>query len=163
MSITTPTMYDVELFKNKPIILLEKGNDENSVAHFGDITCQVYQKLGAISLITDGVGRDIDLINKLNFPVFSKAVNPIDAFDKWAYVDFQKPIFIENKNIYPNDYIFADSDGVIFIPQDLFSEFKIKLNSVLQKERSIRTFLNNTACENLDTKILNFVSEKGRF
>lgn len=157
------TMYKSELFKNKPIILLEKVNDNNSVAHFGDITCQVYQKLGAISLITDGVGRDIDLIKKLNFPVFCNAVNPIDAFEKWAYVDFQKPIFIENKNIYPGDYIFADSDGVIFIPQDMFPVFKIKLNEVLEKERNIRNFLKETTCENLDTKILNFVLEQGRF
>jgi CMP-N,N'-diacetyllegionaminic acid synthase len=156
-------MYKSDLYKNNPIILLEKGNDSNSVAHFGDITCQVYQKLGAIGLITDGVGRDIDLINKLNFPVFCKEVNPIDAYEKWAYTDFQKPIFIENRNIYPNDYIFADSDGVIYIPNKMLKDFKKNLHIVLEKERSIRKFLIDTDNNNLDKKILEFVNNKGRF
>jgi len=157
------TMYDKNLFLNNPIILLEKGNDNNSVAHFGDITCQVYQKLGAIGIISDGVGRDVDLIDKLNFPVFCKKISPIDALGKWAYVDFQKPIFIENKNIFPNDYIFADRDGVIFIPQKLFSKFVTKLHKVMEKERDIRKFIQNTSCDELDTKILNYVQQNGRF
>ena len=105
------TMYKSDLYKNNPIIL-EKGNDSNSVAHFGGITCQVYQKLGAIGLITDGVGRYIDLISKLNFPVFCKEVNPIDAYEKWAYADFQKPVFNEIKTFILGLY-FADRDGVI--------------------------------------------------
>lgn len=157
------TMYKSKLYKNNPIILLEKGNDNNSVAHFGDITCQVYQKLGAIGLITDGVGRDIDLIDKLNFPVFCKQINPIDAYEKWAYMDFQKPIFLENKNIFPNDYIFADRDGVIFIPNKMLEDFKKNLDIILEKERSIRKFLKETNNKNLDTKILEFVNSKGRF
>jgi CMP-N-acetylneuraminic acid synthetase/regulator of RNase E activity RraA len=157
------TMYKSELFKNNPIILIGIGDNNSNVAHFGDITCQVYKKLGAIGLITDGIGRDIDLIDKLNFPVFCKNVNPIDAFEKWAYIDFQKPILIENKNIYPNDYIFADRDGVIFVPNAIFNEFKLKLNEVLKKEREIRNFLKETTLDNMDINVTNFVKNKGRF
>ena len=51
-------IYKKELFKNKPIILLQ-AND-NKVAHAGDITCQIYKSLGAVGFITDGNVRDID-------------------------------------------------------------------------------------------------------
>ena len=155
-------MYDKNLYVNNPIILLERGND-NSVAHFGDITCQIYKKLGSIGLITDGIGRDIDLINKLNFPVFCNEINPIDAYEKWAYVDYNKPIYIENKNIFPGDYLFADNDGVIFIPKEMMKEFIIHLNTILKKENNIRKFINSLNQDNISETITNYVSINGRF
>lgn len=155
--------YKKDLFVDSPIIMLEMGNDQSSIAHFGDITCRVYKKLGAAGLVTDGIGRDIDLIDKLDFPVFCKDINPIDAFEKWAYVDHSKPVFLENKCIYPGDYVFADNDGIIVVPKNMMSDFIPKLNNVLIKEREIRSYIDSIPLENMDVNISNFVRKKGRF
>ncbi len=157
------TMYRPELYKNNPIIMLETGNDNNTVAHFGDITCQVYKKLGCQGIVTDGVGRDIDRIKNLNFPVFCREINPIDAFGKWAYVDFQKPISILNKTIYPEDYIFSDSDGVIVIPKNEMETFKSKIQEVINKEDQIREYISTINLEKMDTEVSKFTQENGRF
>ncbi len=154
--------YKPELYKNNPIILLQ--SNDNIISHTGDITSKIFKKLGAVGYITDGIARDIELIDNINFPVFCKNVNPIDAIsNNWAYSDINIPIKIQNLLIYPEDYIFASKDGVIVIPKNIFKKFKIELNKIMIKEREIREFVDNTDKNNLINKIETFIKEKGRF
>jgi len=154
--------YKPELYKNNPIILLQ--SNDNIISHTGDITSKIFKKLGAKAYISDGIARDIELIDEIKFPVFCKNVNPIDAIsNKWAYTNINIPITIENLLIYPNDYIFASKDGVIVIPQEMYNKFLIKLNFIMEKERDIRTFVTNTNKNNLVEEIENFIKDKGRF
>ena len=52
---------------------------DKKVAHAGDITSIIYQKLGASGFITEGFIRDGRHIRELNFPCFCSGSNPIDA------------------------------------------------------------------------------------
>lgn len=154
--------YKPELYKNKPIVLLQ--SNDNIISHTGDITSKIFKKLGAKGYITDGIARDIELIDKINFPVFCKDVNPIDAIsNNWAYTDINIPIEIQNLLIYPDDFIFASKDGVIVIPKNMFNKFLIKLNIIMTKERKIREFVNNTDKNILIDEIESFIKEEGRF
>lgn len=154
--------YNPDLYKNKPIMVLEAGGDM-TVAHLGDITCQVYKKLGAVGMITDGITRDADIIDKLKFPVFCKDVTPVDALNKWAYVNHNCPIHLCDKNIFPDDYIFASKDGIIFVPRKLKKKFLVELNNVLIKERGVRKIINDANKNNLQKVITDYSREKGRF
>ena len=154
--------YKPELYKNNPIILLQ--SNDNIISHTGDITSKIFKKLGAKAYITDGIARDIELIDEIKFPVFCKSINPIDAIsNNWAYTDINIPITIENLLIYPNDYIFASKDGVIVIPREMYNEFLIKLNFIMEKERDIRKFVTNINKNNLVEEIEKFIKYKGRF
>ena len=154
--------YKSELYKNKPIVLLQ--SNDNIISHTGDITSKIFKKLGAKGYITDGIARDIELIDKINFPVFCKDVNPIDAIsNNWAYTDINIPIKIQNLLIYPEDFIFASKDGIIVVPKNMFSTFLINLNKIMIKERKIREFVNNTDKNILIDKIESFIKEEGRF
>mgnify|MGYP001407587646 FL=1 len=154
--------YKPELYKNNPIVLLQ--SNDNIISHTGDITSKIFKKLGAKGYITDGIARDIELIDKINFPVFCNDVNPIDAIsNNWAYTDINIPITIQNLIIYPEDFIFASKDGVIIIPRNIYPEFLKKLNFIMIKERDIRKFVNNTDKKELVNKIKIFIEETGRF
>ena len=154
--------YKPELYKNNPIILLQ--SNDNIISHTGDITSKIFKKLGAKAYISDGIARDIELIDKIKFPVFCKNVNPIDAIsNNWAYTDINIPITIENLLIYPNDYIFASKDGVIIVPNEIYDKFIIELNFIMEKERDIRKFVNNINKTNLVEEIETFIKDKGRF
>ena len=154
--------YKPELYKNNPIILLQ--SNDNIISHTGDITSKIFKKLGAKAYITDGIARDIELIDEIKFPVFCNNVNPIDAIsNNWAYTDINIPITIENLLIYPNDYVFASKDGVIVVPHEMYSEFLIKLNFIMDKERDIRKFVTNINKDNLVDEIEKFIKDKGRF
>ena len=154
--------YKPEYYQTSPIVLLQSNDDV--VSHTGDITSKIFQKLGAKGYITDGIARDIELIDKINFPVFCNGVNPIDAIsNNWAYTDINVPITIENRIIYPGDFVFASKDGVIIIPVDMFSTFTTHLHEIMKKEREIRTFVDKIGIDNMDNDIRTFIRDNGRF
>jgi len=134
-------IYKKHLFKDKPIVFLQSNDD--IVAHSGDLTSLIYKKLGAVGFITDGNVRDIDIIEELQFPVFCKDENPIDAWMYWALTKFQIDIEIDGVNISPGDYTFASRDGVIVVPNEFFDEFKKVSSEQLDRENTIRNMIHN--------------------
>ena len=136
-------------------------SNDNIISHTGDITSKIFKKLGAKAYITDGIARDIELIDEIKFQ-FCNNVNPIDAIsNNWAYTDINIPITIENLLIYPNDYVFASKDGVIVVPRKMYSDFLIKLNFIMDKERDIRKFGTNINKDNLVDEIESLSKIKG--
>lgn len=136
-------MYKPEMFVDKPIVFLQANDDK--VAHSGDITSLIYKKLGAKGFVTDGIVRDIDIIDKLQFPVFCRDENPIDAIDYWALTKFQNDIEIDGVKISPNDYSLASRDGVIIVRADLKEKFKKIALEQLEREKKVRFLINETS------------------
>jgi regulator of RNase E activity RraA len=134
--------YKKDLFKNKPIVFLQSNDDK--VAHSGDITSLIYQKLGAVGFVTDGIVRDIDIIDKMNFPVFCKEENPIDALGYWALTKYNCNLNIEGVDIEPKDYAFASRDGVIVVKKDLLPKFRKIALEQLEREQKVRYLINNS-------------------
>ena len=155
-------IYKKEHFKNKPIVLLE-AND-GKVAHAGDITCQIYKNLGAVGFITDGNVRDIDKCEEINFPVFCKDVNPIDAINYWALTQYQTNIKIKNVTISPGDMIYASNDGVIRVKKKNLKIFNKTLREVLKKEGDVRILVKKMKkLTDYKKTLTKFVKEKGRW
>lgn len=149
-------MYDPKLFVNNPIVFLQANDDK--VAHSGDITSLIYKKLGAQGFVTDGIVRDIDIIDKLQFPVFCKDENPIDALNYWALTRFQMDIEIDGVKISPNDYSFASRDGVIIVRSELKDKFKNIALEQLEREKKVRLLINES-----DKTFEQIVEEMGRW
>lgn len=89
---------------------------------FGEITGKIARRGGAVGTIIDACTRDINMLQKDAYPVFSEGVSMIDALDRWQIVDYQKPLPYDGEDgdvwINPGDYIFADGDGVLVIPHE---------------------------------------------
>lgn len=149
-------MYKPEIFSNNPIVFLQANDDK--VAHSGDITSLIYKKLGAKGFVTDGIVRDIDIIDRLRFPVFCKDENPIDALDYWALTKFQIDIEIQGVKITPNDYSFASRDGVIIVRSDIKERFKSIAIEQLAREKKVRLLINEA-----DKTFEQIVEEMGRW
>ena len=148
--------YKEENFSNNPIVFLQANDDK--VAHSGDITSLIYKRLGASGFVTDGVVRDIDIIDSLQFPIFCRDENPIDALGYWALTKYQCEIEIDGVQIKPGDYAFASRDGVIIVRNDLLGEFKKIALSELERENKVRYLINNT-----DKTFKQIVEEMGRW
>jgi len=123
--------------KFRPIVCLQ--SNDNLVAHTGDITSMIYQKMGAVGMLTDGITRDANIIDEIGFPLFSNDVNPIDAIDHWAITGYNKPIEIEGVQIHPGDIICMDKDGALVVPQVHADEFMVNLDKVVKREGHIRS------------------------
>ena len=136
-------MYKPEMFADNPIVFLQSNDDK--VAHSGDITSLIYQKLGAVGFVTDGIVRDIDIIDKMNFPIFCRDENPIDALGYWALTKYQQDIEIDGVKISPRDYSFASRDGVIIVRNELKDKFKRIALQQLEREDKVRRLINQSS------------------
>lgn len=134
--------YKKEFFSKNPIVFLQANDDK--VAHSGDITSLIYQKLGAKGFVTDGIVRDADIIDKMGFPVFCKDENPIDALNYWALTKYNCSITIDGVIIDPLDYSFASKDGVIVVKKRLLDDFKKIAVEQLEREKKVRFLINNS-------------------
>ena len=148
--------YKKEFFANNPVVFLQ--SNDFRVAHSGDITSLIYQKLGAVGFVTDGIVRDIDLIDTMSFPIFCRGENPIDALGYWALTKYQVPIVIDSVVINPGDYSFASKDGVIIIRKEILKDFKQVALEQLAREKKVKYLINNT-----DKNYSEIVEELGRW
>jgi regulator of RNase E activity RraA len=142
-------------------VVLEANDDK--VAHSGDITSLIYQKLGAVGWVSDGKVRDIEKINKTNFQVYCNGTCPIDALDYWALTEFQVPIKLCGLQIYPSDYLFCSSDGIIRVKKEFKSDLPSAIESVFQKEKSVRDSINATTENSVHNLIKNLEQKYGRW
>ena len=88
-----------------------------------------------ICLITTSSGGSI---NKINFPVWSKFYTPKDVVGYWKPTRFEQTINIEDVEIHNNDYVMADIDGVVIIPQDKVIEILEKSEKLINTESQVR-------------------------
>ncbi len=94
-----------------------------SVALYGELSATSARAHGAVGALIDNATRDSGFLIEMGFPVFCRGRNPIEAFGRWAMVDYQVPIRIAGELcdevlVRPGDFIFGDLDGVLVIPQE---------------------------------------------
>lgn len=118
------------------------------VAEFGDISGKIARKFGAVGAVVDAPTRDVKLIERDGFMLFSEGVQSTDAYGKWQITEFEVPIMMPgihgNVEINPGDYIFGDADGVLVIPKDLIEEVISGAEKRLERENLVRREIYNT-------------------
>lgn len=89
-------------------------------ATFGEVMCTVYQSFGAAGLITSGGGRDLEQVERLNFPAFTSGA--ICSHGYCHIPSINLPVVVGGICIYPGDLLHGDLNGVTTIPHDIASE-----------------------------------------
>lgn len=148
-------------------IIVLQANDR-TVAHAGDITCMIYDKLGTQGFITDGIVRDSRHIMNNNYPCFCSSTNPIDALDYWAITDYHVTITMPGLHrritVEPGDMIYADNDAVIRISRTLKEEFERMLIKNLKREEQCRqAFIAIERSEDVYNRVLEVFNKLGRW
>ena len=87
-------------------------------ALMGELSAEALQSRGVKGYIVDGGCRDNALIRKLQFPVFARFQTPRDIVGAWRVESIGEPIEIEGVQIQTGDFVLADIDGIVLIPED---------------------------------------------
>lgn len=91
-------------------------------APWGELLSTAARARGARGAVIDGLVRDVKKIEELGFPVFAAGIKPVDSKGRGLVMDYNVPVECGEVMVHPGDLIFADSDGVVVIPEAVVEE-----------------------------------------
>jgi len=150
----SPIALDSQVKKNSIVIIATQGSEKGAL--LGDNMLTSMMQRGASGFIVDGGIRDKAALIESKAAILYRYTNPINAYRVLGFTSFDKTIYLEgiwgDVKVEPNDFIVADCDGAVVIPQ-LYAESIIDDSEIHQKnEEAIKNALTwgNTRAEALE-------------
>jgi len=107
------------------------------------LSAETLKHRGILGYVVDGGNRDSDFIKKLGWPLFFRYFTPRDVVGRWRVKSMGEPIVIGDVEITSSDWILADIDGVVVIPQSLIETVLDKTDEIMSTESELRTMILN--------------------
>ena len=99
------------------VIVIQNLDSGGSAAMFGDVMCTSFRAFGAVGLVTNGPGRDLQQVAPLRFPVFFDGVVCAHGYNHM--LDVHVPVQVGGISVEPDDLLHGDGNGVTNIPRDI--------------------------------------------
>ena len=104
----------------------------------GELSARALMVKDTKGYLMDGHCRDVEEIIDAGFPVFCRLSTPADIVERWRYNSLGNPITIGTVTIRSGDYIIADMDGAVIIPQEVIEDVVSKTEDVMATESEMR-------------------------
>lgn len=104
---------------------------------WGEMLSRVAQAVGIKGVMIDGAIRDLEQIQKIDVPVWSRAVHA-GGTDKNAVGTINTPIVFAGTAVNPGDIVVGDADGIVVVPAARAEEVMRLSQAREQKEDAMK-------------------------
>jgi 4-hydroxy-4-methyl-2-oxoglutarate aldolase len=116
------------------LVVATGGADEVSV--LGDIAIGMARNAGIVAIVTDGLVRDLEGIEKVGIPVFARGLSPNSPF-KNGPGEIGGTVALGRNTVSAGDIVIGDGDGVVVVPLGDANAVKVNLEAVKKKEHDM--------------------------
>ena len=102
-------------------ILVITGGTEG-VSCWGDILANAAKMKGIRGSVIDGMSRDIEGSEAIDYPVYGRGLTMISARNRLVQIASGTPIVVAGVTVYEDDYVIADRCGTVFVPAAKIAE-----------------------------------------
>ena len=117
-------------------VLVVDGAGFTERALWGAIMTYAAMRRGVAGLVVDGAVRDVEEIRTLQFPVFAIAHTPVGPYNKVSGA-LRTKITCGGVIVRPGDLVYADDDGVVFLPKLEVAELLRAAQQRAQREEEV--------------------------
>lgn len=102
------------------VVVFQDLDDPPVSAVFGEVMCSSYRAFGAAGLVTNGAGRDLSQVHRLQFPVFTGSTICSHGYCHLLHLGL--PVRVGGLMVREGDLLHGDENGVTNVPWDLAAE-----------------------------------------
>ena len=141
----------IELFEQldgPAVVVYQDLDDPPAAAVFGEVMCTTYRTFGAVGLVTNGGGRDLDQVRALDFPVFTGSTISAHGYCRSLHVGQQ--VRVGGLVVNTGDLLHGDLNGVTGIPRNIAAEVAEVAAEFVAAEAIVLDYLNGPGTKTRD-------------
>jgi regulator of RNase E activity RraA len=126
------------------------SGEGRGVCFFGELIALGMKRRGCAGALVDGGIRDIEWITRQRFPVYARYRTPVQSIGRWRVTAWQVRVELPGATsrrvrVNPGDFVLADTDGVIVVPERVALRVLTEAERLTAKEIRIRRDLGRGA------------------
>jgi regulator of RNase E activity RraA len=102
------------------VLVIAGGVD--GISCWGDILANAARVKGIRGSVIDGLSRDIEGSESIDYPVYGRGVTMISARNRVIQLSSGQPVTFAGVRVREDDYVIADRCGTVFVPADRIEE-----------------------------------------
>jgi len=121
------------------VALQEVGGCGDCAVHCGELMATIFNRLGAVGLVSDCAVRDIAQVRALKFHYFARG--SVASYANFRVVRVGIPIQVLGLIIQPGALLHGDENGLIVVPPEVFSGLRRAVERIRSRERKLIKFV----------------------
>jgi regulator of RNase E activity RraA len=126
------------------VAVVVDGGGEPFTGKFGEMTSWNLKQSGAMGIVIDGMIRDswgLEVIP--DYTVCARGTSPVESSRRWRINAVNVPIAMPGTlssqvPVFPGDWIVAEADGVMVVPQAIAMEALVRVEKIEAEEEGMR-------------------------
>lgn len=121
------------------VVLQEIGGYRDRAAHSGEVMLTIFQRLGAVGLVSDASVRDLAEVRALGMHYFARGAVASHAY--YHIVRVNVPVQVDGFVVQPGDLLHGDQNGLISVPRGMGDDLQRAVEGVRSRERKLLDYV----------------------